>query len=116
MIEKVTINEAIASASEIGKISQYLGIRQSGTLNVGESVVLNMPRYRLYHFVEYRTVGVSIVIVSSFNLINIVGGSGMAATSTEDTEGKLCLIPGEDNVTIKNNRSTTVEYQLFMYS
>lgn len=127
MIEKVTINEAIASASEIGNISQYLGIsgnnlrktvhpnKQSGTLNVGESVVLNMPRYRLYHFVEYSTVGVSMVIVSSYKSINIVGGFGMAATSTEDTEGKLCLIPGEDNVTIKNNRSTTVEYQLFMF-
>lgn len=128
MIEKVTINEAIASAAESGDISQFLGIsgnnlrkavhpnRQSGTLKAGESIVLNMLRYRLYHFVEYNSVGISLVIVTSFKLINIVGGFGINNTSIEDTEGKLCLIPGEDTVTIKNNRSTTVEYQLFRIS
>ena len=128
MIEKVTINEAIASAAESGDISNFLGLSgtnlrkavhpniQSGTLTAGESVVLNMPRYRMYHFVEYSSVGISLVVVSSFKLINIVGGFGTVNTSTEDTEGKLCLIPGEDTVTIKNNRSTTVEYQLFRFN
>ena len=128
MIEKVTINEAIASAAESGDISNFLGLSgtnlrkavhpniQRGTLKAGESVVLNMPRYKMYHFVEYSSVGISLVVVSSFKLINIVGGFGTVNTSTEDTEGKLCLIPGEDTVTIKNNRSTTVEYQLFRFN
>ena len=63
--------------------------------------------------VEYSTAGVSAVISASFSIIAIIGGLGTTNVSTKDEDGKISLIAGEDTITVKNNRSTKISYQLF---
>ena len=124
MIEKVTLTEAMLSTAENGKVTKLFGTNGSsfrlGSLGIqgdelepGKSVTLDAPRYRTYTFVEYSTVGVSAVISASYLAIAIIGGLGTANVSTKDEDGKISLIAGEDTITVKNNRSTKISYQLF---
>ena len=124
MIEKVTLTEAMLSTAENGKVTKLFGTNgssfrlgslglQGGELEPGKSVTLDAPRYRTYTFVEHSTVGVSAVISASYLLIDIIGGLGTANVSTKDEDGKISLIAGKDTITVKNNRSTKISYQLF---
>ena len=124
MIEKVTLTEAMLSTAERGNVTNFFGTNgssfrlgklglQEGELEPGKSVTLDAPRYRTYTFVEYSTVGVSAVISASYSIIAIIGGLGISNVSTKDEDGKISLIAGEDTITVKNNRSTKISYQLF---